>query len=815
MTEQIYINGVLMESSESKSVSLVFQSPFFTEIDNIVSNRTTSVELPKTTNNLKAIELANLPSGDSLFEYRKHRVVYKRDGIQIFSGWGTLLSITDSVLKFSFVWGNVSAFRTLLDARLRDLQTDSDYVGYYPGAALANAEYYPVEWRSESKWGYGSAQPILPVAKILNRIIERYGVTFNFPNDNNVFNDYYIPLIYRNADSKSRAKQGLTITTTETADVSETTYADSALRIGYAQRRLTGVTINLGLQDDNGVIDVSEVSNICVHVPAGFAYKVPLNYVSSSVSSFAIYAVNEDGKGYQLLEKIPTSLDAGNNEWIRTVKKDATVVVNVELYSFIVLAICTVQWINNPATPDATIITPAAIEVYDNNLENLKWGTGAIFPLYRNLPDWSVSQFIKNLMKIEGLFAAAVGDTEINFATIGELYSNRTRAIDLTMKLSNKGDAPTEKQVSFNNLAQKNWMRWAEDETVQGNFDGYISVKSETLDEENDLVTLDFAPSAATINVWKKNDNGGYEFVEVQPRILHRENGIITFNGLDWETLIRSKYYNYQNAVEYPHTIKASAVLDTIDLLTLDPSVPIYARQWGHYYAITKITTKDNGAADLELLRLGRAKVWAVSTDAEESYDGDTELVVEAVAGGYAVTMKNVSENKIQEYIESNDYHLALFRYGYARRGKTGRKKDRVYGMVGTHTARTKQFRNYRGKLRYRIIGHDALKGRSIKGQTAKSQIYNGASLIFELHDKITLPKMKKARKSKYGRLSNPSARGLGELYVGLIKRYVAGDEDMYKTRSYGWVCVSNMLQVRGYNDTHTQYWEFDKTNIK
>ena len=56
MTEQIYINGYLMDQNEGKGISLVFQSPYFTDIDSIISNRTSSVELPKTTNNLMAVD---------------------------------------------------------------------------------------------------------------------------------------------------------------------------------------------------------------------------------------------------------------------------------------------------------------------------------------------------------------------------------------------------------------------------------------------------------------------------------------------------------------------------------------------------------------------------------------------------------------------------------------------------------------------------------------------------------------------------------------------------------------------------------------
>jgi hypothetical protein len=41
--------------------------------------------------------------------------------------------------------------------------------------------------------------------------------------------------------------------------------------------------------------------------------------------------------------------------------------------------------------------------------------------------------------------------------------------------------------------------------------------------------------------------------------------------------------------------------------------VPVYVRQWGHYYAIIKLTTKDNGKADAELLQLGTATQYDIT----------------------------------------------------------------------------------------------------------------------------------------------------------------------------------------------------------
>ena len=83
MQERIYINGVLMEQSDTKGISLVYQSQLFSDIDSIVSNRTNSVDFPMTRNNLLAIDRSHLPGIDSIYAYRRHRAIYIRDGLRL------------------------------------------------------------------------------------------------------------------------------------------------------------------------------------------------------------------------------------------------------------------------------------------------------------------------------------------------------------------------------------------------------------------------------------------------------------------------------------------------------------------------------------------------------------------------------------------------------------------------------------------------------------------------------------------------------------------------------------------------------------
>lgn len=614
MKEQIYINGRLMQQDEGRMLSLIYQSPYFTDIDAIVSNRTTAVDFPRTTTNMNAIDLAGLPQGTSLFEYNVHRATYVRDGLQIFTGTATVLSITSTTIRMSFAWGNVEVFKQLLDAKLRDLQSDADeeYIPWNLRAVIARPDYYPAGWADPSAWTDAPdstafpVMPIVPVRKIMDRISERFGVSFVFPEGHD-FNKYHLPITNRFADERVAERQGLVLNT------SELTTAENSN--GSAYRYVSGEISDLGNLGNDGVVSTSGHERLFVRVPAGLKLLRPMNSRSSAWVGVRICDIDDVARPIATVPTVissPTFVGSDTTPYTSyTVAQDYEIEIDATQYR----AIAIVVGLNNRGAEgldEIQTITPRPITIYSPSAEYAEWGGDTtMLPLYRNLPDWTVTDFIKNLMKIEGLFAYATSANVITFLSLDDVYANRARAMDWSKRVMSEGNTPAEMMATFNNLAQKNWMRYAEDDTITGNFDGYIPVQSNVLEAENDLVNLDFAPTqGGHIPVWTADDKaeGGYEWQDVEPRILvEQPDGTLAFTGLSWDALISTKYATYAQTVAVPRTVKTSVYLDALDLVKYDPSVPVYVRQWGHYYAIIKLTTKDNVKADAELLQLGRA----------------------------------------------------------------------------------------------------------------------------------------------------------------------------------------------------------------
>lgn len=813
MTEQFYINGVLMDMKSGSPASLVFQSPFFLDIDNIVSNRTNSVSFPATKNNLEAVDSIHLSGSGSKFAYRRHKVLYFRDGVQIFSGYGTLLSVTPSELKFSFTWGNVSIFQKLLDYKIRELREKRripDIPVPWNDKGVKNSEYYA----SNLKTG-GYAHPMMKATLLLDEIERTCGVTFE---NKNLFKEYRIPLLGIEADEYAKRLQGVVL--------SETTYREERTNQYYHWFAVGPLDKDvMGLYLGNGIFDVEKFENVKIIFSSDFMYSVPA-FTGNSEQSIRIYASTEDGKSMQQLYSIPLKKKA-TSRFVYALGLDLNntkeVVLDVSRYSYLRIQVFVAGLMQTSATP--TFLTGKTNIIPDYNKEQ-KLIYGGIYPMFKNLPDWTVSKLLKNLMKMEGLFPVCVDDKTIRFVSVDVLYKNRENAYDITDMAILENNSPAEKTFTFGSFARNNYFRYADDDTVSVDATGKITIQDSTLDESADVMNLDFAASdekdgEVLIPIYKSDGKGGYEYDEVEPRILKVTASSsseiqerVTFQGLDWMSLITSKYSKYANIIQNAKMIKTSVLIGPVDLAKLDLTVPVYSFALGHYYAINKMTTKNDGVADVELLQLGKEE------DKEESIvSGKLNLtIVPRPEGGYCATLSNRSISEINLIRSDENYKVCLIRYGYARRGKFERYMDKTGVKTTTKTSRKSKydkktkapgyryvrFQEGKGTPCWRIIGHDLLYLGRIADHSQTLKYYGESTLVFELFDRIILPPMRKRCRKKSGRISNTAAEGLAELSVAL---YHKNDKGV-------WEIVSNICHVRSRTETKTQYWDFDESNV-
>ncbi|PWM35778.1 MAG: hypothetical protein DBX65_04650 [Oscillospiraceae bacterium] len=247
-----------------------------------------------------------------------------------------------------------------------------------------------------------------------------------------------------------------------------------------------------------------------------------------------------------------------------------------------------------------------------------------------NLPDISQVDFIQSLCDMFGMFPIInpipkkddeTGKRTVEFVSIDTLFKNKVSRYVYGKKFNDWTDRlitdPNDIEISFSKdgYYQRNYLRYAEDDTVTGNYDGYFDIPDKSLDKEGDLIELPFAASDGDkIMMFSEekdsNNNITYSFEGFEPRIMSvikRDDGKcgLTFSGLDFKSLLSKYYSRYIELVQDMYLITVTVELNALDLKNIDYSYPVYFKQFRRYFGIVDIQANSNDDnCEVTLLRL-------------------------------------------------------------------------------------------------------------------------------------------------------------------------------------------------------------------
>lgn len=313
MREEIIIAGEPLDLDYGfRGVQLVWQSPYLTELSSIVSNRTNSISVPATVRNRRLLGYAGTQAR-SLFPYRRHPVIYRRDGVEMLHGTATLLSVKADTMTLCFTWGNREAFQPLFDTPLRSL-VDAGGEQYIYYSHLNDPTHYPYL----VDCGCGRHQPALRVTDILARMETLLGVTGL--SSVMVWKSLGVLLMTRIGDTHTREVQGVTLGTpgTHTEEV-QYLFDMTTLTKGAGSKDYHGI------MDSDGVIDLSSVSSLRVALSG----VIQLNqHATASAAPVALRLMFDDGSGWDIARSVtlatPTSLPGVKLEPYETVANHYT-----------------------------------------------------------------------------------------------------------------------------------------------------------------------------------------------------------------------------------------------------------------------------------------------------------------------------------------------------------------------------------------------------------------------------------------------------------------------------------------------------------
>lgn len=603
MTSELYIDGQRVDMLRgSEGITLEYQSPLLAEVEDVVSNHTLEIVLPMTMRNARIFGYVGTQA-DVEFPYRRHRAEIRIEGVTIAEGDVVLLGHDKGGLSLSVVWGNEQTWQKLDAVSLRDLQdweSAEDYINVNRPTQAEAAPYlttidYGKGWFTAAFEGWWL--PALRIEDVIDRIEQETGVQIGAE-----FDDYLLQL-----GAKATAEEGR---------------AWESVRTGVEYLRYTGAasdepgwTLYYGTeveQDNYGLIQSTSKWRFLTNDNGIRTARVSLpdiEIVRTGTTGDMIYSVfgylNEGG--WKKLWTAPSKMTATQLAAQRYKYKGAAVetdVLDVSGCQYIVVCVDTGIQVSGETIESVTLggsvtITPNPDSVWQ-------------YPLYYNLPDMTCGEFVKQLMKVKGLYANCTTEGTVTMHGVDDLYRRIADSVDWTEKVKDWRKARYE--FTMDGMARRNWLRYAgTDDVAKGSRDWHIDVDNENIEEkESELVGLELGTIDAVMwnmPVYETDDEGRVTFRETEARLMRK--GAIptsmlyaTTKGLDWKTIVETYWQRYADMVRRPVVVTADVVLTMQDVVTLDMMRPVYLRQTGRFYGIQTLTAGADGVAEVRLIEM-------------------------------------------------------------------------------------------------------------------------------------------------------------------------------------------------------------------
>ena len=717
-TYELYINDILCDLSSDEVVTLLYQSPIFSSLDSIQSNRSYNIALPPTPANMRAIGQAARPDADADAPYVRLPAALYQDGVPLFTqGFAVVTDIADTI-NVTLTWGNADNFQPLFDANLRDLgaqleEAGADHIDWNENTTILEGnttnEYPGVAfWGVNFGMGLSNPKylhPSVQVKTILSAIEKYNGITIDGKERLAYSKNLgpIIPLVSKNGDEISNEAVALRFTANSTnfknqiygvlgrgniiKDPHEIAYGSCTTKFNK-----TDLSVHITIKPSNG----TGAYGYFTHRPPEWGDPKEMHIMLTELDGNSeIVKSTILGTSYNV-ELVGSTGDGVNVYRFNFVPLDITypLIENTEILLHYEDPAGEI-YISNPYS------TPLTVNIWAN------WTDCAFptrFPVAPNLPDISQGDFILALMSMNGLFAYADKDSPntIKLISIDDIIANvqNNDIIDWSDRVIlndfHRVDMPDASIFTIDDLAQSNILDYDNDDDVKTDTYGTITIRNENIEKETELVSLPFSASenattnevnCALVPIYEDHsteDKENITYSECSPRILSGRgafmSGIARCIGVfdPWmrfggeEGIVKTRYSSYQKVVDRLRIITIRAKLTALDLYNLDYTKPVYIAQFGQIFAIYSVETGENDICDCQLLKLKVDGVVAATYYLRlDGKNEDSQWVAEAdgINGtAYAITSNGTpyivdydSRLYVDLYEEDGDLYLSIY----------------------------------------------------------------------------------------------------------------------------------------------------------
>lgn len=620
MIREVKIDGQLVDVNDENAEGYIFNSPIFRDLNDILSNRTSTYKIPITDYNRKVFGLSDNPEVISDFPYQEHNIEEWRNGILFFRGVCALLATNDNNFELSVTWGNTINLLKLRDLNLRDLSSDD--------SLRWNSNTPFMDYNSTDNFGF----PLLDFGKgindmqyihpsvnlqyIIDLITSNTSVEFQYPSRfNQIFPKTWIPLTDKNANRLTwndyRAQFNVDNIFTYPAPISE--------NHSYLKLNVFGGGSNI-IDAGNNYSYIKGKSGATVEIYLSAIFNV--GNISSNPGQYKlmIYAY---GGGQTFDKKFFDIVKNEDGNWTSTVSMNMTFDLSQDIDIALRCSYTTDEnpYLNLASSTVSNIFASTAYVKYD------EVRLGDVYPIVPNLPDLTCVEFLKSLMWMYGLFTYYNrNDSKVYFISIDDIYRKKPDAYDWTHKLIDTTAGRFRLVYGYGSYKQNNIVLYAEDDTVKTNANGVIKLNNLALGTKpKDLFTLPYAPSD-NITIGEANntyariplyqdENGNVETNNVTYRVLsegrYKQSDTILYKSLFFDEsqkfsgdrgLLNEHYKAYQHILQHPIVATCYIYLEDMELCLFDESRPVFID--GVYYAPVQVTVQPNGLATCNLIKM-------------------------------------------------------------------------------------------------------------------------------------------------------------------------------------------------------------------
>lgn len=672
MTEELFINGHLVDLNPDASITLNFKSNLLGDISKITSSNSQTIQCPKTTRNRVIFDNPGAPAYVSDRRYKRYSASLVQNGIEVVRvGYAVLLSSSETY-EIALYWGVMANFQAWVDkgAKLNELD-GAETMAWNKNVAISTVEQLTTNGYGYAEYDCGVADTELvnihPSATawwILGKIAAQAGFRIEMPGRYvDALKSIAIPCLGLNASAESNEAEA----------------TKALLSPGFAGE--------LAIESSNVIQDVRHLARLTGGVGAirteNLANKLYLRLKGLSSSPFTITIAKtsaEAMKVYALFLKFNDSGGIAESEYKRILVsigkddvKDTSSFTFPEFFGeFDVDGWDAVAITYSPYSAVAGVRLSTSCTLYAwSNWDDIIYP--GPFPLLRNLPEIAQIDFVKAICAMLGIFVVAdpIDSDVLKFVSLETLDDNKARALDWSQKLiRSNGDEPKTTAFKIGDYCRNNLFRYKEDEAVEMKADGNLKVDNETLEAEKTIITLPFAPSdGSTIQHYElQEDEGGNKSVsslKVADRVMliaeHEGKARLRFQGLEFETLLTKYYTGLSRLLNSAMTITEQMRISEADLKTLDFTVPFYLRQYGKYYGIESIQTSTGKPCEVKAIQLpDSATLDPTKPSCQINYEVSDNVVLTATRPLHS----DVSVRYVIYTIDDHVEHTTLFPSG-------------------------------------------------------------------------------------------------------------------------------------------------------